>query len=250
MDTDFRANPLPPPLAKGGAVDGYEGPEDPSGIELRESVTILLTRLTEGDVKAADALFPLLYDELRRIAHRQLRAERTGHTLSTTALVHEAYLRLVDQTRAHWSDRVHFLAVASRTMRRVLVDHARRVRAAKRGVAAAVLVLTVSAVLAVGLRVQAVAVAVAVGLTVLAVAVVVAVTVHATLVGVAAQTAALPRRLAPQPSTARVTWGWTRWRSRSKNAPNRCWRSMRRWSGWRSSRRGLPGWWSAAFSAA
>ena len=81
----------------------------------------------------AEGLFPELYDELRRIAHRRLRAERTGHTLSTTALVHEAYLKLADQTRARFASRSHFLVVASQAMRRILVGYARRVRAGKRG---------------------------------------------------------------------------------------------------------------------
>jgi RNA polymerase sigma factor (TIGR02999 family) len=82
---------------------------------------------------AAEALFPELYEELRRIAHRQLGAERTGHTLSTTALVHEAYVKLADQTRARFHNRSHFLAVASQAMRRILVGYARKVRADKRG---------------------------------------------------------------------------------------------------------------------
>jgi RNA polymerase sigma factor (TIGR02999 family) len=80
-----------------------------------------------------EGLFPELYDELRRIAHRQLGAERTGHTLSTTALVHEAYLKLADQARGQFANRSHFLAVASQAMRRILVSYARRVRAQKRG---------------------------------------------------------------------------------------------------------------------
>jgi RNA polymerase sigma factor (TIGR02999 family) len=82
---------------------------------------------------AAEALFPELYDELRRIAHRHLGAERTGHTLSTTALVHEAYVKLADQTRARFVNRSHFLAVASQAMRRILVGYARKVKADKRG---------------------------------------------------------------------------------------------------------------------
>lgn len=88
---------------------------------------------TNGDPAAAESLFPLLYDELRRIAHRQLSVERTGHTLSTTALVHEAYVKLADQTRAQFASRAHFLAVAAQAMRRILVTHARKVRAEKRG---------------------------------------------------------------------------------------------------------------------
>ena len=82
---------------------------------------------------AAEALFPELYDELRRIAHAQLGAERTGHTLSTTALVHEAYVKLADQTRARFESRSHFLSVASQAMRRILVGYARRVKSEKRG---------------------------------------------------------------------------------------------------------------------
>lgn len=76
---------------------------------------------------------PLVYGELRGIAHRQLGRERDGHTLGTTGLVHEAYLKLVDQTRVQWVDRSHFLAVAAKLMRRILVSYARRVRAEKRG---------------------------------------------------------------------------------------------------------------------
>lgn len=82
---------------------------------------------------ALDGLFPLVYDELRRMAHQRLRSERSGHTLSTTGLVHEAYLKLAGQTRAEWRDQGHFLAVAAQAMRRVLVDHARRHAAARRG---------------------------------------------------------------------------------------------------------------------
>lgn len=96
-------------------------------------ITGLLLAWRAGDRSALDRLFPLVYDELRRIAHRQLGRERSDHTLGTTALVHEGYLRLVDQTRARWEDRAHFFAVAARAMRRILVDYARRHRAAKRG---------------------------------------------------------------------------------------------------------------------
>jgi RNA polymerase sigma factor (TIGR02999 family) len=86
-----------------------------------------------GGPAAADSLFPLLYEELRRIAHKQLSVERPDHTLSTTALVHEAYVKLADQTRAHFASRAHFLAVAAQAMRRILVTHARKVGAEKRG---------------------------------------------------------------------------------------------------------------------
>src|SRR5687767_3014346 len=101
-------------------------------VESAESVTELLSRSREGDARALDRLVPFVYDELRAIAHGQLRGERSGHTLSTTALVSEAYLRLVDQRRADWRDRRHFFAVAARMMRRVLVDYARRRGARKR----------------------------------------------------------------------------------------------------------------------
>lgn len=96
-------------------------------------ITELLLAWRGGDRGAFDRLFPLVYDELRRIAHRQLGRERSDHTLDTTALVHEAYLKLVDQTRAKFEDRAHFFAVAARAMRRILVDYARRHRALKRG---------------------------------------------------------------------------------------------------------------------
>jgi RNA polymerase sigma factor (TIGR02999 family) len=96
-------------------------------------ITELLVAWRGGDRDALDRLFPLVYQELRQIAHRRLGREREGHTLGTTALVNEAYLKLVDQTRAQWADRAHFFAVAARAMRRILVDYARRHRALKRG---------------------------------------------------------------------------------------------------------------------
>lgn len=86
-----------------------------------------------GGPPPAESLFPLLYEELRRIAHRQLSGEGEGHTLSTTALVHETYMKLADQTRAQFSSREHFLSVAAQAMRRILVTHARKVHAQKRG---------------------------------------------------------------------------------------------------------------------
>ena len=100
-----------------------------------QSVTDLLVLAGAGDRAALDRALPLVYEELRRLARRQLRREADGHTLDTAALVHEAYLRLVDQTRGEWHDRSHFLAVAATAMRRILVDHARRHHAAKRGAA-------------------------------------------------------------------------------------------------------------------
>ena len=99
-------------------------------------ITQLLLRWNSGEESCLDELIPLLDHELRRIAHRQMQKEREGHTLQTTALVNEAYLKLVDQSRANWQNRTHFLGVASGVMRRVLVDHARGLCRAKRGGAA------------------------------------------------------------------------------------------------------------------
>jgi RNA polymerase sigma factor (TIGR02999 family) len=99
----------------------------------QHAITEALGELREGVPGALDRLVPLVYADLTRMAHRQLGLEPAGHTLSTTALVHEAYLRLVDQTRAQWADRAQFFAVAAHVMRRVLVDHARRHRAGRRG---------------------------------------------------------------------------------------------------------------------
>ena len=96
-------------------------------------VTALLSDWSRGDATALNQLLPLVYAELRRIAARQLRGERANHTLQPTALVHEVYLRLVDQRQVDWQDRAHFLGVAAQTMRRILVDHARRHDASKRG---------------------------------------------------------------------------------------------------------------------
>jgi RNA polymerase sigma-70 factor (ECF subfamily) len=96
-------------------------------------VTLLLKRLSNGDQDALAQLIPLIYDELHRLAAFHLQRERAEHTLQTTALVHEAYLRLVDQKEVHWKNRGHFFAVAAQAMRRVLVDYARRHQAVKRG---------------------------------------------------------------------------------------------------------------------
>lgn len=96
-------------------------------------VTGLLHAWGRGDAQAGDELAAAVHGELRRVAARRLRREGPGHTLSPTALVNEAYLRLVDQRRVAWQSRSHFFAVASRLMRRVLIDHARRRRAARRG---------------------------------------------------------------------------------------------------------------------
>jgi RNA polymerase sigma-70 factor, ECF subfamily len=99
----------------------------------RQSITDLLLQVRQGTPDAMDRLFPLVYGQLRRIAHRQLQGERPGHTLGTTGLVHETYLKLVDQTRVEWRDRGHFFALSARAMRRILVDYARRYRAQRRG---------------------------------------------------------------------------------------------------------------------
>ena len=99
----------------------------------RENATQVLVAARAGDERAADRLLPLVYDELRVLAEAMLRDERPSHTLQATALVHEAYLKLVDQTRAEWRDRTHFFAVAAQALRRILVDHARRHRSGKRG---------------------------------------------------------------------------------------------------------------------
>ena len=96
-------------------------------------VTQLLIAAREGDPGAIDRLMPLVYDELKGVARRQLRGRRAGATLDTTALVNEAYLKLVDQTRAEFEDRGHFLSVAAVAMRHILVDFARRRAAKKRG---------------------------------------------------------------------------------------------------------------------
>lgn len=101
--------------------------------EDQDEVTAALAVLRHGSSEATDRLLPLVYGELRRIAHRQLSAERAGHTLSTTALVHEAYLRLMKQRAKSWPDRSQFLAIAARTMRRILVDYARRHWSIRRG---------------------------------------------------------------------------------------------------------------------
>jgi RNA polymerase sigma-70 factor (ECF subfamily) len=97
------------------------------------NVTELLIGWSNGDKAALDALMPVVYDELRRQASRYLRRERVGHTLQTTALIHEAYLRLIDQKNVHWQNRAHFYGIAAQMMRRILVDHARTKKRAKRG---------------------------------------------------------------------------------------------------------------------
>ncbi len=98
-----------------------------------DQLTALLEAASGGNAEALNRAFPLVYDALRGLARSQLRSERPGHTLSTTALVHEAYLKLVGQRDVQWRGRAHFYAIASQAMRRILLNHARGRRAAKRG---------------------------------------------------------------------------------------------------------------------
>ncbi|MEM9553044.1 MAG: sigma-70 family RNA polymerase sigma factor [Acidobacteriota bacterium] len=99
----------------------------------RDQATRIISSVESGDERDADALLPLVYDELRGLAERYLRREAPGHTLQPTALVHEAYLRLIDQNRVSWQGRTHFLAVGARMMHRLLIDHGRGRKRAKRG---------------------------------------------------------------------------------------------------------------------
>jgi RNA polymerase sigma-70 factor, ECF subfamily len=96
-------------------------------------ITDLLAQWSQGDVQAREALMPLVYDELRRLAGSYFRSERTDHTLQPTALVNEAYLRLAAQKDVHWNDKGHFFAITAQLMRRILVDHARNHLSEKRG---------------------------------------------------------------------------------------------------------------------
>ena len=109
------------------------------------TVTELLLSWGQGDTAALDRLVPLLYDDLRRVARRHLRRERPGHSLQPTALVHEVFLRLVDVDRMTLKSRTHFFALSARLMRQILVDHARRQRAGKRGGGATVISLNEAA---------------------------------------------------------------------------------------------------------
>jgi RNA polymerase sigma factor (TIGR02999 family) len=106
-----------------------------------QNVTKLLVLWSKGDQAALEALVPLVYEELRRVARYYLRQEKQNHTLSSTALVHEAYLKLVNQKDVNWQNRAHFFGVAAQMMRRILVDHARRRAYAKRGGGAMTLAL-------------------------------------------------------------------------------------------------------------
>ena|SRR5687767_6568724 len=99
----------------------------------QNEITQMLIAWNQGDQRARDELTPIIYDELRRLARGFLRRERPGHTLQPTALVHEAFLRLIDQSHVNWQNRAHFFGAASRLMRQILINHAEARRAAKRG---------------------------------------------------------------------------------------------------------------------
>lgn len=102
-------------------------------IPRQHEITQLLAEWSDGNQSALDHLYPLVYDELHRLARRYMSREKKGHTLQTTALINEAYVRLVDQKNVHWANRSHFFAISAQIMRRILIDHARRHRYAKRG---------------------------------------------------------------------------------------------------------------------
>jgi RNA polymerase sigma factor (TIGR02999 family) len=115
-------------------TEATAGAED--GAKSTHEVTALLVNWSNGDQHALEELMPLVYGELRRLANAHLRRERAEHTLQSTALVHEAFLRLVDQRDVHWKSRAHFYGIAARMIRRILVDHARAQNAGKRGAGA------------------------------------------------------------------------------------------------------------------
>jgi len=119
-------------LFRGGPILGAFQPLE-AFLAASRDITALLGAWSRGNSSALNQLLPLVYAELRRIAGRQLRSERVNHTLQPTALVHEVYLRLVDQRKVDWQNRAHFFGVAAQVMRRILVDHARRHSASKRG---------------------------------------------------------------------------------------------------------------------
>jgi RNA polymerase sigma factor (TIGR02999 family) len=117
-----------------------------TGEPVGDEVSTLLRAWSDGDQHALARLMPIVHDELRRLARHYMRGERAGHSLQTTALVNEAYMRLVDYKRMHWQNRAHFLAVSAQAMRRILVDHARR-RNVKRGAGAEHVSIDAAAVL-------------------------------------------------------------------------------------------------------
>ena len=113
-------------------------------------ITQLLAEWRDGNQAALDDLYPLVYDELHRLARRYMSRERKGHTLQTTALINEAYVRLVDQREVQWANRSHFFAISAQIMRRILIDHARRYAYAKRGGGARQVSLDETATVALG----------------------------------------------------------------------------------------------------
>ena len=108
-------------------------PQDPAPALAPDEMTRLLLAWSQGDEAALEKLVPVVHQELRRMAHHYMRQERPGHTLQTTALVHETYLRLIDTPHVHWQDRGHFFAICAQLMRRILVDYARSRQYQKRG---------------------------------------------------------------------------------------------------------------------
>ena len=117
----------------------------------QHEITQLLAEWSGGNQSALDELYPLVYDELHRLARRYMSRERKGHTLQTTALINEAYVRLVDQKNVQWANRSHFFAISAQIMRRILIDHARRHAYAKRGGGAQQVSLDEAAVVASGI---------------------------------------------------------------------------------------------------
>jgi len=124
---------VPRPARSRDSLFGRTGSAQRMSSPQPTAVTQLLAKARAGDSAALADVFPLIYEELHRLAQQQLRREPDGHTLSPTALVHEAYMRLIDYSRMEWNGRAHFLAVAATAMRRILVDHARGHRSQKRG---------------------------------------------------------------------------------------------------------------------
>jgi len=114
------------------AIQRQPGATKGQGVTGSTDITALLLAWTNGEESARTRLIEIVYPELRRVARRHLQRERTGHSLSPTALVHETYLKLIDQRRVQWQNRAHFFAIAAHVMRRVLVDHARARATAKR----------------------------------------------------------------------------------------------------------------------
>src|SRR5215204_4215474 len=114
---------------------------DPAEVD-KDRITRMLRQWSEGDREAFDGILPFIYDELKRQAANCLRRERKNHTVQTTALIHEAYLKLIDQRNVKWESRAHFFAIAARVMRQILVDYARMKRRDKRGGGAEAVPLT------------------------------------------------------------------------------------------------------------